>query len=363
MLKRKLTKIISLIAAAAIATSMLAGCGSSAPKQGSEPASSNGGNAGGGKELKIGVALYKFDDTFISTVRQAIEKTAEEKGKAAGEKITINAVDGQGQQATQNDQIDTFITQKYDVIAVNMVDRTAASVIIDKAKQAGIPVVFFNREPVKEDMAKWDKMFYVGAKAEESGTMQGQMIADYWKKNPNADKNKDGKLQYVMLEGEPGHQDAILRTEYSIKAVEEAGIKTEKLASDTGNWQRAQGQEKMAAWLSAFGDKIEVVFANNDDMALGAIEALKAAGYFQGDKYIPVVGVDATAPALDSLGAGQLFGTVLNDAKGQGKGIFEIAYALAKDEDPAKSVKGITDGKYLWVPYQPVTKENMSQFK
>ncbi|WP_027626266.1 galactose ABC transporter substrate-binding protein [Clostridium lundense] len=352
-------KIITLIATAAITASMMVGCGKSA-----SPTDANSTDkAASKKEIKVGVALYKFDDTFISTVRQALEKRAEEKGKESGDKITINAVDGQGQQATQNDQVDTFITQKYDVIAVNMVDRTAASVIIDKAKKANIPVVFFNREPVKEDMAKWDKMFYVGAKAEESGTMQGQIIADYWKKHPEADKNKDGKIQYVMLEGEPGHQDAILRTKHSIKALEDAGIKVEKLASDTANWQRAQGQEKMAAWLSSFNNKIEVVFANNDDMALGAIEALKAAGYFKDGKFLPVVGVDATAPALDSLKAGQMLGTVLNDAKNQGNAILDTAYSLAKGEDTAKTIKGITDGKYLWVPYQPVTKETMDKIK
>ena len=348
---------MSLALAATLLLGTFAGCS----KSNSNP--STDGAKKTSKEIKIGVALYKFDDTFISTVRSAIEKTAADKGTATGEKITINAVDGQGQQAAQNDQIDAFITQKYDVIAVNMVDRTAASVIIDKAKQANIPVVFFNREPVKEDMAKWDKMYYVGAKAEESGTYEGQIIADYFKKNPSADKNKDGKLQYVMLQGEPGHQDAMLRTEYSIKAIEAAGIKTEKLAADTANWQRAQGQEKMAAWLSSFGDKIEAVIANNDDMALGAVEALKAAGYFKNGKNMPVVGVDATAPALDSLGSGLLLGTVLNDAKGQAKGVFDIAYALAKGDDVMKSVTGITDSKYLWVPYQAVTKESMDKFK
>jgi methyl-galactoside transport system substrate-binding protein len=370
-LKGKMKKITTFTVATILATSMMVGCGSSskpaanndAKSADSKTEASASNDAESKKEFKIGVALYKFDDTFISTVRQAIEQTAEETGSSTGDKIVINAVDGQGQQATQNDQIDTFITQDYDVIAVNMVDRTAASVIIDKAKQADIPVVFFNREPVKEDMAKWEEMYYVGAKAEESGTMQGQIIADYWKNHPEADINKDGKLQYVMLEGEPGHQDAMLRTEYSIKALEEAGIETEKLANDTALWQRAQGQEKMAAWLSAFGDEIEVVFANNDDMGLGAIEALKTAGYFKGDKFLPVVGVDATAPALDSLEAGQMFGTVLNDAKNQGKAILDIAYSLAKGEEPASCVDGITDGKYKWVPYQPVTKENVGQYK
>ena len=351
-------KKLSLVLAVLLTTAMVfTGCGKSESSSANKPEDKSAK-----KEIKVGVALYKFDDTFISTVRDAIEEEAKKIEEKDGVKITINAVDGQGQQTMQNDQVDTFITQKYDVICVNMVDRTAASVIIDKAKAANIPVVFFNREPVKEDMAKWDKMFYVGAKAEESGTMQGQIIADYWKKHPEADKNKDGKIQYVMLEGEPGHQDAILRTEYSIKALEEAGLKVEKLASDTANWQRAQGQDKMSAWLSAHQDKIEVVFANNDDMALGAIEALKAAGYFKDNKFMPVVGVDATAPAIDSLKQGLLLGTVLNDAKGQGSGVMDIAYSIVKGEDVASTVKGITDGKYMWVPYQPVTKENVDKF-
>ena len=353
MKKFRWTMILSIIM-------LLISCGNG----GEKPAAGGEAPAGGEakKEIKIGVALYKFDDTFISSVKDAINEISDEKSKETGEKITINAVDGQGQQATQNDQVDTFITQGYDVIAVNMVDRTAASVIIQKAQAAGIPVVFFNREPVAEDMAKWDQLYYVGAKAEESGTIQGEVAADYFKANPDADKNKDGKIQYVMLEGEPGHQDALLRTEYSIKALEGAGFKVDKLASDTALWQRANGQEKMAAWISAFGDKIELVLANNDDMALGAIEALKAAGYLTDGKFIPVIGVDATAPAKDSLKAGLLYGTVLNDAKGQGKGIFDIAYALAKKENPTEKVQGITDGKYLWIPYQKVTKENVDKF-
>ena len=202
MKKFRWTMILSIIM-------LLISCG----KGGEKPAAGGEAPAGGEakKEIKIGVALYKFDDTFISSVKDAINEISDEKSKETGEKITINAVDGQGQQATQNDQVDTFITQGYDVIAVNMVDRTAASVIIQKAQAAGIPVVFFNREPVAEDMAKWDQLYYVGAKAEESGTIQGEVAADYFKANPDADKNKDGKIQYVILEGEPGHQDALLR--------------------------------------------------------------------------------------------------------------------------------------------------------
>lgn len=307
---------------------------------------------------KIGVAIYKFDDTFMTGVRNAISAAAE--GKAE-----VDIVDSQNAQPTQNDKVDLFITKKVSALAINPVDRTAAGVIIDKAKAANIPVVFFNREPMPEDMAKWDKVYYVGAKAEESGTISGQLLVDYWKAHPEADKNKDGVLQYVMLKGEPGHQDAELRTKFSIKAIEDAGIKVEKVAEDTAMWDRVKGQEKMAAFLASGGDKIEAVLANNDDMALGAIEALKAAGYFKDNKYMPVVGVDATAPALKELENGTLLGTVLNDANNQGKATLEIAAALAGGKAPSKETTGfdIVDGKYVWVAYKKITKDNIADAK
>ncbi|MFB6364303.1 galactose ABC transporter substrate-binding protein [Paenibacillus elgii] len=352
-------KAVSMIVAAALLATAV-GC--SGP--GNAPA--GGANTGGGaakseangKNPTIGVAIYKFDDTFMTGVRNAISQAAEGKAKA-------DIVDSQNSQPTQNDKVDLFITKKVNALAINPVDRTAAGVIIDKAKNANIPVVFMNREPLADDMKKWDKVYYVGAKAEQSGTMEGQLIVDYFKANPAADKNKDGVLQYVMLKGEPGHQDAELRTKFAIKAVEDAGIKVEKLAEDTAMWDRVKGQEKMAAFLASHGDKIEAVFANNDDMALGAIEALKAKGYFKDNKFIPVVGVDATAPALKALEEGTLLGTVLNDAKNQGKAAFSIANVLAQGQTPTKENTGydITDGKYVWISYKKITKENMNDAK
>jgi len=313
-----------------------------------------GGGAGG--KPKIGVAIYKFDDTFMSYVRNAISDNAKDKAE-------LEIVDSQNAQPTQNEQVDAFLSKNMKAIAINPVDRTAAAAIIEKAKAKKTPVVFFNREPLPEDMQSWDKVYYVGAKAEQSGTMQGEIVVEYWKAHPEADKNKDGKIQYIMLKGEPGHQDAELRTQYSIKAVTDAGIAVDKLAEDTAYWDRPKAFDKMKAFLSAYGDKIEVVFCNNDDMALGAIEALKSDGYFTGKKQIAVVGVDATAPALQAIEEGTLLGTVLNDAKNQGKATFDLAYALAKNQDITKAGWEITDGKYVWVPYQKVTKDNYTQFK
>ena len=170
-------------------------------------------------------------------------------------------------------------------------------------------------------------------------------------------------IQYIMLKGEPGHQDAELRTKFSVQAITDAGIKVDKLAEDTAYWDRPKAVEKMKAFLAKFGEKIELVLCNNDDMALGVIEALRQEGYFTGSKFMPVVGVDATAPALQALEQGTLLGTVLNDAKNQGKATFDLAFALAQGKPASSTTWKITDGKYVWVPYQMVTKENYKQFK
>jgi len=316
---------------------------------GGAQSSSSGGLPG------MGAAIYRYDDTFMSYMRNTIEQLA------AG-KVALTMVDSQNSQPTQNDQVDQFITRRMSVMAINTVDRTAAGTIIGKARAANVPVVFFNREPFENDMRSWDKVYYVGAKAEQSGTMQGEIVVDYWRANRAADKNGDGVIQYIMLKGEPGHQDAELRTEYSIKAVQDAGIRVQLLAEDTAMWQRPTAVEKMDAFWARFGDQIEVVFCNNDDMALGVIESLRKAGFFSGGRFLPVVGVDATAPALQALAEGTLLGTVLNDATNQGKATFDIAYALATGAAPTTTA-GAMDGRYIWVPYQKVTRDNYRQFQ
>lgn len=363
-------RILTLIVLGAFLLTLLAGCGASsntpvaadtkaAPAADAKAAPTAEAKAApASSEIKIGIAMRRYDDTFLSDERNSIVKVAE--GKAS-----LDVVDCQASQATQNDKVDMFITKKVNSMGINLQDRQSAGVYIDKAKVANIPVVFFNCEPLADDMKKWDKVLYVGAKAEESGTMQGQIMLNYWKSNPDADKNKDGVMQYVMLKGDPGNNDAEMRTKYSIQAITDAGIKVQKLGEDTANWDRVKGQEKMAAFLAANGDKIEAVFANNDDMALGAIEALKAAGYFNGKKYMPVVGVDATVPGLAALKDGSMLGTVLNDAKNQGTASFNVALALAKGQTPSKDTVGyeVKDGKYIWIPYKMVTKENMNDVK
>ena len=258
------------------------------------------------------------------------------------------------------DQVDRFLARGCDVLCVNLVDRTAAAVIADKAAAEGVPLVFFNRQPVAEDIQRWDRIYYVGADARESGELQGKLVLDAWRTDRTAlDRSGDGVLQYVMLEGEPGHQDSLLRTEYSIKAVTDGGVEVEKLANETANWNRAQAAARTAQWLEEFGDGIEVIFANNDDMALGAIDALADTPR---ERWPLIVGVDATAPALEAVAAGQLYGTVHNDGRGQAEAMLDLALALWNGEDPAQAVE-LSAGHYVWLPYRPVTMENLKEFQ
>ena len=308
--------------------------------------------------LRIGVALYQQEDTFIDTVARELQRVALEEEQARNVKINLYITDGKESQTTQNEQVDRFLERGYDVICVNIVDRTAAAVIIDKAQAAGVPVIFFNREPVEEDLRRWKHAYYVGLPAGDAGMLQGELVLDAWRSHEEAlDRNGDGVIQYVMLEGEPGHQDALLRTEYCISTLTGAGVATEKLARDAANWQRGQAAVRMRQWLREYGADIEVVFANNDDMALDAIDACTEAGLDK-DTMPFIVGVDATPPALEALREGTLKGTVRNDATGLAENIMHLAASLSAGGEPSRDVT-LTDGSYVWLRYEAVTAESL----
>jgi len=313
------------------------------------------GAAAHAADTKIGVTVYKYDDNFMSEVRKALLK--DEKA-SPGVQLLMN--DSQNSQSTQNDQVDVLLAKKVKALAINLVDPAAAPVIIQKAKGAGIPVVFYNKEPSRKDLDSYDKAYYVGTDSKESGVIQGELIAKHWKANPTWDLNKDGVIQYVLLKGEPGHPDAEARTKYVIETLNgKESIKTDQLQLDTAMWDTAQAKDKMDAWLSGpNGNKIEVVIANNDAMAMGAVEALKA----HNKSSIPVFGVDALPEALALVKSGAMAGTVLNDANNQAKATFELAKNLAEGKPAADGTKWKVEDKVVRIPYVPVDQSNLSNF-
>lgn len=306
-------------------------------------------------DMAIGVAVYKFEDTFVSMIRNAMVETCKKFG------TRIDIVDSQNKQPVQNDQIDLYLTKGVDALVINPVDRTSAGPLIEKAKLDGVPVVFFDREPLPEAMQSYDKVWYVGGVDREAGTMCADIILNYFKKHPEADRNGDGKIQYILLMGEIGAQDATMRTEYSEKTMAEHGA--EQVGKDTAMWDKVFATNKMEGFISSIGiENIEAIIANNDDMALGAIEALKANGYNTGDpdKFIPAVGIDATEAALEDLKNGELYATILADSKGMGDACVKIVLASAKGMDVSKETIGyeVTGGKYVWIPHTPITMDD-----
>lgn len=302
------------------------------------------------RTVRIGVCLYWQDDFFVGMIMDSMIEAAKQLEQAENIKLVLTTKDAQHSQNLQNEQVAAFLEKGYDAVLVNVVDRTAVAGLIDRAKSAGIPILFFNREPVQEDLDRWSKVYYIGADAAESGRLQGGILVDAWNENPALlDRNGDGKLQYVMLEGDAGHQDSLLRTETVIQTLADAGIKTDKLASGIANWQRVQASTKMALWIEKFGAQIEVVIANNDDMALGALDALDNAHL---RPQPAVVGIDGIPPALTAVTERRMLGTVSNDADGQAQAAIGIAYALITNGDLTAFP---LDGKYLRLPYTQVS--------
>ncbi len=351
-MRGSLKKIGSLILLSVIGPLSLSGC---------TPLSiTNTSLASGKNQMRVGVVLYNAADPFIMNMCDSIIHYGGEEQKISQIQIIIDVMDSKNNQQLQNTQIDELIKQKYDAIAVNIVDRTESANIIDKVKEAKIPIIFFNREPVPQDMNKWDQVYYIGTSAAEAGEMQGQILLEAIESGMKIDRNRDGIIQYVMLEGEPGHQDSILRSYHSIKVLEDTGIKTENLAVDTAMWQRGEAKNKVLEWVEQFENHIEVILSNNDEMALGAIEALEEKGYFEDDKSIPVIGVDGLSQALQAINDDKILGTVLNNADEQGKAIFGKLYNLSTKEQSQVVLDYENDGKYLWIPHKIITKETMN---
>lgn len=294
--------------------------------------------------LRIGISLYRGDDTFINNLCNIIEEKAKEYERGNGIKVTLDIQDAKGSQNTQNNQVERFIALDCDVLCINLVDRMDASVIIDRAMTAGVPVVFFNRQPVEEDMNRWNQLYYVGVDAKETAILQGKMVVDLYKAHPETiDRNGDGVVSYVMLEGETSHQDSLIRTEWSVQTLKDGGVPIEKITGGIANWERSQASALMEQWLLEYPDTIELVISNNDDMALGAIDALERAQVTG----VNIIGIDGTIPGLEALENGSLLGTVSANKEVYASAIVELAASCVFGEAPPEAYP-LTDGNYYW---------------
>lgn len=304
-------------------------------------------------ETRIGVTIYKYDDNFMALMRKEIDKEA---ANFKGVKLLMN--DSQNAQSIQNDQVDVLISKGVKALAINLVDPSAAPTVIGKAKPDNIPVVFFNKDPGPKAIGSYDNAYYVGTDPKESGVIQGDLIAKQWKAHPEFDLNKDGKIQFVLLKGEPGHPDAEARTKYVIDQLNAKGIQTEQLFMDAAMWDAALAKDKVDAWLSSAKAKdIEVIISNNDGMALGALEATKAHG-----KKLPIFGVDALPEALQLIKKGELAGTVLNDGVNQGKAVVQLANNLANGKPAAEGTNWKLENRVVRIPYVGVDQDNLGEF-
>ena len=351
-------KLLALAVAGTMAVS-LAACGSSASSApaSSEAASSEAATSAAESAAesvaetaeggKVGVCIYKFDDAFMTTYRNKLQEILEGKG------YEVTIVDGNNDQAKQNEQINTFITQGVDALIINPVMTSAADQIISTVKDADVPTVLINREPTADQMSAYDKLVYVGCDAAQSGTFQGELILET---ETQGDINGDGKITYIMCKGDPENIDAQYRTEYSIKALTDAGKEVEQLDLQRGDWDRNKGQEIAQNDLAKYGDQIEVVFCNNDDMAIGALQAIQAAGRTV-NKDIYLVGVDALDAALNEVANGNMTGTVLNDANGQATKAVECMEELLGGKTYAAGEQSV------YVDYVKVTPDNVKDFQ
>lgn len=301
--------------------------------------------------IRIGVSLYRGDDTFINNIRSELEKAAKDYEQETGIKVNLDIQDAKGSQYTQNSQVERFISLGCDVLCINPVDRMDASTIIDQAMTADVPVVFFNRQPVEEDMNRWDQLYYVGADAKESATLQGSIVVDAYREDPDRlDLNGDGVVSYVLLEGESSHQDSLIRTEWSIQTLKDGGVPIEKITGGIANWERSQASALMEQWLKKYPGEIELVVSNNDDMALGAIDALER----EGIEGISVVGIDGHEAGMEAIRSGKMLGTVSCNKELYARSIFSLLSDKAMGREPELILE---DSKYYLCPQSVIKGE------
>ena len=319
----------------------------------------------------IAVFYYTYSDTYISSVRSEMDKELKDAG------LKFQNYDANGNQTTQTEQVQTAIAKGSAVLAVNIVDTgsdDAAQNIVNLAKEKNIPVIFFNRSVNESVIKSYDKCLMVGTDYEMAGHMQGEMIGKYLVENyDTVDLNGDGKISYVMFKGQEGNLEAIARTQYGVedadKILKQSGKpelqfydeanQNRYLVDQDGTWSSAAATDYMGTILAQYSENsnnmVELVIANNDEMALGAIAALQSAGYNNGSgKTIPVFGVDATQSAQARIADGTMTGTIKQDAEGMADTLVDVIDNFIEGDNAFDGIDEeiIVDNWRINIPYE-----------
>ena len=310
--------------------------------------------------------IWKYDDTYGSSVRQAMEKYAKEVGDELGIEINLTMYDAADDMSKQVEQANQIVGEKPDFVIINLAEVASGQTLVDLFTENEIPFLFYNKEPSEETVQSVivdSGSIFIGTTPREAGDMQGEILYDLWSADPDAiDLNGDGVGQFVEFEGEPNNPEAIARTQYSEETAKALGVPLEMVSDiSVANWDSSQANEKMLATWAAHPE-IEVVFANNDDMAIGVIAALNQSGYNtgnEGDPAITIIGVDATDAAFEAIKAGKMTGTVKQDGDAMGKANIRIAanYLLNGTwlEGLEEDYPMAEDGYSVRIPYAKIT--------
>ena len=321
-------------------------------------------------EYYIHVLVWKFDDTYGSSVRQGMMKWKEIIEEELGVTITLTMDDAQDDMAKQVEQADQIIGKKPDFVIINLAEPAGGQTLVDKFTEAGIPFLFYNIPPSEEtyeSVVKDSGAFFVGTLPREAGDMQGEILADLWAADPTKiDLNGDGVIQFVEFKGVANNPEAIARTQYSEETAVELGVPLEMVTDViVADWDTGKANDAMLSTWQAHPE-IELVFANNDDMAIGVIAALNQSGYNtgnEGDPAITVIGVDATDAAMEAIKAGRMTATVKQDGDAMGEANIRFAMNWLLNNTWYEGLEDMytlnDDGCSVYIPYAPITLDSL----
>lgn len=320
-------------------------------------------------EYDVRALIWKYDDTYGSSVRKAMMQYAEEIGEELGVTINLQMYDAADDFAKQLEQANQIVGEKPDFVIINLAEVSSGETLTKIFTEAEIPFLFYNKPPTEESFQAVigdTGSIFIGTLAREAGDMQGEILADIWNADKSIDLNGDGVLQFVELEGEVNNAEAQARTKYSEEIAIEQGVPLEPALDEyiiVANWDTAQAQEKFAPVFAAHPE-IEVVFVNNDDMGIGVIAALNDKGYNtgkEGDPKLVVIGVDATDAAYEAIRAGKMTATVKQDGDAMGKANIEIMmnYLLNGTWIDGLDYEYQPDGMSVYIPYAKITADKV----